>query len=87
MLSNAYFLVKFRFDTDENEPPKIANLSNKNAFLSFFLIYLIPLSRSLYLQPSGRPALAAAAARLPPAGHGHPAAPPASDLAGNRPVG
>ena len=23
MLSNAYFLAKFRFDTAENEPPKI----------------------------------------------------------------
>ena len=34
MLSNAYFLVKFRFDTAENEPAKnlqkIANFANPN---------------------------------------------------------
>ena len=35
MLSNAYFLAKFRFDTDENEPAKIfQNFANfaKSAF-------------------------------------------------------
>ena len=33
MLSNAYFLAKFRFDTAENEPAK--NLQNFAAFLNF----------------------------------------------------
>ena len=31
MLSNAYFVVKFRFDTDENEPAKICKIFPKNA--------------------------------------------------------
>ena len=33
MLSNAYFLAKFRFDTAENEPAK--NLQNFTNFLNF----------------------------------------------------
>ena len=33
MLSNAYFLAKFRFDTAENEPPK--NLQNFANFPNF----------------------------------------------------
>ena len=33
MLSNAYFLAKFRFDTDENEPAKI--LQNFVKFANF----------------------------------------------------
>ena len=34
MLSNAYFLAKFRFDTAENEPAKnLQNFSQKNIFL------------------------------------------------------
>ena len=33
MLSNAYFLAKFRFDTAENEPAKnLQNAFSKNAF-------------------------------------------------------
>ena len=37
MLSNAYFLAKFRFDTAENEPAKnLQNLAKKIAkFLNF----------------------------------------------------
>ena len=31
MLSNAYFLARFRFDTAENEPAKILQTSAKNA--------------------------------------------------------
>ena len=33
MLSNAYFLAKFRFDTAENEPAKNLQIFRKNAFL------------------------------------------------------
>ena len=32
MLSNAYFLAKFRFDTAENEPAKNLQYFSKNAF-------------------------------------------------------
>ena len=32
MLSNAYFLAKFRFDTAENEPAKNLQKNSKNAF-------------------------------------------------------
>ena len=32
MLSNAYFLAKFRFDTAENEPAKNLQNFSKNAF-------------------------------------------------------
>ena len=39
MLSNAYFLAKFRFDTAENEPAK--NLKNL-----LILLTLTPLTRS-----------------------------------------
>ena len=38
MLSNAYFLAKFRFDTAENEPAK--NLQNLQKKLLIFLILL-----------------------------------------------
>ena len=31
MLSNAYFLAKFRFDTAENEPAKIANFCKQDS--------------------------------------------------------
>ena len=31
MLSNAYFLAKFRFDTTENEPAKKLQILQKNA--------------------------------------------------------
>ena len=39
MLSNAYFLAKFRFDTPENEPAK--NLQNFAKFARILLILLI----------------------------------------------
>ena len=32
MLSNAYFVAKFRFDTAENEPAKNLRKFSKNAF-------------------------------------------------------
>ena len=32
MLSNAYFLAKFRFDTAENEPAKILQTIGSNIF-------------------------------------------------------
>ena len=36
MLSNAYFLAKFRFDTAENEPAKkMQNFTQKNNFANF----------------------------------------------------
>ena len=40
MLSNAYFLAKFRFDTAENEPAK--NLQNFTKNLQNLLILLTP---------------------------------------------
>ena len=47
MLSNAYFLAKFRFDTAENEPAK--NLQNNNYFVNIILLILLapPRPRSL----------------------------------------
>ena len=39
MLSNAYFLAKFRFDTAENEPAK--NLQNISKIQIFILLILL----------------------------------------------
>ena len=47
MLSNAYFLAKFRFDTAENEPAKKIAKFSKNAFSknAFFENLIEPLER------------------------------------------
>ena len=43
MLSNAYFLAKFRFDTAENEPAKnLQNLQNLQEFQSEFANFADP---------------------------------------------
>ena len=43
MLSNAYFLAKFRFDTAENEPAKnLQILQNVNVFAKFAIGTLPP---------------------------------------------
>ena len=47
MLSNAYFLAKFRFDTAENEPAK--NLQNFATFCNILLNLLILLTLTLTL--------------------------------------
>ena len=45
MLSSAYFLAKFRFDTAENEPAK--NLQNFAKFCRILLIFPILLTKLL----------------------------------------
>ena len=48
MLSNAYFLAKFRFDTAENEPAKklqkFANFADPNPVLALLLALLLAAS-------------------------------------------
>ena len=61
MLSNAYFLAKFRFDTAENEPAK--NLQNFPKFANFAA------PTPLTLTPQRMPLRAQASA-----GYAHPAA-------------
>ena len=59
MLSNAYFLAKFRFDTAENEPAK--NLQNFANFPNFANPKLVDLEEGLWLAaglPFSAPALA-----------------------------
>ena len=42
MLSNTYFLAKFRFDTAENEPAKnLQNFAKKLPILLILLTYLV----------------------------------------------
>ena len=53
MLSNAYFLAKFRFDTAENEPAK--NLQKKIANFSNFADVGIPASPAPPRAPQASP--------------------------------
>ena len=52
MLSNAYFLAKFRFDTAENEPAK--NLQKIEKFANF-ANFANPKVRARHAQQEGRP--------------------------------
>ena len=63
MLSNAYFLAKFRFDTAENEPAK--NLQNLN-FAKFANFANPDKARDAAPARPVPAAAAAAAGRLPP---------------------
>ena len=72
MLSNAYFLAKFRFDTAENEPAKnlqnFANFPNKRSPLLIFPILLIPKrapSAGADRAPAAWPARSRAASQSP----------------------
>ena len=52
MLSNAYFLAKFRFDTAENEPAK--NLQNFTNFANFATLIPPPVCNATGLQAAAR---------------------------------
>ena len=55
MLSNAYFLAKFRFDTAENEPAKNLQNFRKMHFLKMHFRQMQHCSASRRLSPGGRP--------------------------------
>jgi len=55
MLSNAYFLAKFRFDTAENEPAK--NLQNIAKFQNFQLDNLVDFEKCCNSNKKKGPAL------------------------------
>ena len=63
MLSNAYFLAKFRFDTAENEPAKdlqnFANFANFAPSLSPYPLYPLAERRAAGGAPSARRGAAA----------------------------
>ena len=61
MLSNAYFLAKFHFDTAENEPAK--NLQNLN-LLIFPILITLPPQRSLSRCVVSRELVASEAANM-----------------------
>ena len=64
MLSNAYFIAKFRFDTAENEPAK--NLQNLNFCKKMLILQAAPISQTRRTEGSPGARSGAAGARLLP---------------------
>ena len=56
MLSNVYFLAKFRFETAENEPAK--NLQNSAKFANLLILLTLAKRRSESSEPALQPAAA-----------------------------
>ena len=80
MLSNAYFVAKFRFDTAENEPAK--NLQNFRK-MHFSKMHFSKMHFGGRSSAEARPRSRAGAHATPPAGRPAPAAAPCARLSHN----